>query len=131
MKIKERYISKVISSLLITIVLLNLFLKSNSLLSKIIVLLFCLFSISLTLLYIFSLFNKDRLINIFKRINTIIFFSYWFLFLTYYDYLCLIRKNYQLLVLSLIMWVVGIWILKKEINNIKLNKRQKKISNRR
>ena len=113
----KRYISKIISSLFITIVLLKLFLKSNSLLSKIIILLFCLFSISLTLLYIFYLFRKDRLINIFKRINTIIFFSYWFLFLTYYDYLCLIRKNYQLLILSLIMWVVGFLVLKREINN--------------
>ena len=39
------------------------------------------------------------------------FFTYWFLFLIIFDYTAIVDKDWQMLIFSLLFWVVGIFAL--------------------
>lgn len=135
MKNKGPYIIKLISASIITIFLVNVFIKTPYFVNRIIMLPFLICSITETIKNILLIMNKTEIANIFSKIYIISFLLYWFGFLIYWSYICLIYKNYMLLVLSIPFWIIGIYVVKKSFfkrnnetvkNNKKVVKRESK-----
>lgn len=104
---------KLIRSFLITLVLVILFFNTSN--GKLILIPFIICSIALLLKDLFIIFNKEKYLKIFDKLYIIGFFIFWFGFLIYFDYLCFIDKNYQLLIFSIPFWLVGIFFIKKKL----------------
>ena len=75
-------------------------LKNNMVRLMIIPFLVC--SICYTFEGVFELLNKDKLVNIFKKIFKISFFTFYFGFLSYTVYYSLVNKTYGLFVVVFI-----------------------------
>ncbi len=90
--------------------------------SKIIVLLFLIFSVTLLLSKIFLLLNKKDLARKLSKIYTIAFLTYWFGFLIYWDYVSILNGNYIALLISLIFWIAGLYVAYKRLKQDTSNK---------
>lgn len=111
MKNKIPFISKLISSIMITILLIwFLIITSNN---KLIFIPFIVCSISSIGKNIFIILENSNYIKIFNKIYYIGFLLFWFDFLIYATYLNVINKQYTLIVLSIIFWIIGIKLIKK------------------
>ena len=74
----------------------------NGNLARLMIAPFLVCSICYTLEGIFELLNKDKLVNIFKKIFKISFFTFYFGFLAFIVYYSLVNKTYGLLVVVFI-----------------------------
>lgn len=110
---KSINVIKLIRSILITLVLFILFFNISN--EKLILIPFIICSIAIVLKDLFIVFNKEKYLKIFDKLYIFGFFVFWFGFLIYFDYLCYIDKNYQLLVFSIPFWLVGIFFIKKKL----------------
>ena len=103
-------IKQIIASLLALIYLTYILIITNSNLTRIVIIPFLMFAISLFIKNVCLILNKDEIAKTFSKINTISFFIYYFGFLIYWDYLAIVKKEYMLVIFSLSFWVVGIFI---------------------
>lgn len=60
-----------------------------------------------------NLFDKYQYKLIFQKIYIFSFFSYWFGFLLYFDFISFKNQEYYLILFSLLFWIVGIYLFKK------------------
>ena len=109
--LKSINILKLVRSFLLTIILCIIYFFTKN--GKVIMIPFIFCSVALLLKDLFIVINKVKYIKIFDNIYIISFLVFWFGFLLYFDYLCIKDKNYQLLLFSLIFWLIGISIVKK------------------
>lgn len=114
---KSFFISKLIYSILIAVVLIYLCLKTPS--NKIIFIPFLICSFAQILKYIFLILEKTKYIQVINKIFVVGFLLFWFGFLVYSIYYSLLKKEYSLLLFSIPFWLVGILILKKLIKDDK------------
>ena len=106
-----RFIKKTIMAFVVSIFLGYILIKTKDLLTKIVVIPFLIFGISLFIKNICLIFNKNKIAKIFSKINVISFFIYYFGFLAYWDYVAITNKDYILVAFSLLVWAGGIFVL--------------------
>ena len=106
-----RNIKQIITSLIISLLLSYILIITKDIFTRIIVIPFLIFSISIFIRNIFLILNKKRLVKIFSKIYVIAFLVYWFGFLMYWDYISIVNKNYLALLISLIFYLAGIFII--------------------
>ena len=104
---------KVIVGLITSSILTWAILKNNNL-ARLMIAPFLVCSISYTLEGIFELLNKDKLVNIFKKIFKISFFTFYFGFLAFTVYYSLVNKTYGLLV---VVFIFVLFIYKESAFN--------------
>ena len=105
------FIKKTIMAFVVSIFLGYILIKTKDLLTKIVVIPFLIFGISLFIKNICLIFNKNKIAKIFSKINVISFFIYYFGFLIYWDYVAITNKDYILVAFSLLVWTGGIFVL--------------------
>lgn len=113
------FIKKTITALFVSLLLSYILIKTNDTLTKIIVIPFLLFGISMFLKNICLMLNKNKLAKTFSKINVISFFVYYFGFLIYWDYISITNKDYVLALFSLIAWSGGIFIAYRKYRKLK------------
>ena len=105
------FIKKTIMAFAVSIFLGYIIIKTKDLLTRIVVIPFLIFGISLFIKNICLIFNKNKIAKIFSKINVISFFIYYFGFLIYWDYVAITNKDYILVAFSLLAWAGGIFAL--------------------
>ena len=103
------FIKKTIMAFAVSIFLGYIIIKTKDLLTRIVVIPFLIFGISLFIKNICLIFNKNKIAKIFSKINVISFFIYYFGFLIYWDYVAITNKDY--IAFSLLAWAGGIFAL--------------------
>lgn len=114
---KSIYTSKLISAIFVTILLTRSMIITPS--PKIIFVPFLICSISMTMEQIGLILNKRKLAMIFHKFFIIGFFLFWFGVLIVGAYVCLREKNYGLLLFTIPFWLIGIYIIKRKLLNMK------------
>ena len=114
-KDKIYYINKLIYTLIITIFLIILIFKQNTIASKIIIVPFVICGITIILNAVFSLLNKNRLAKISKKIYILVFLIYWFAILGYGAYKSIINRQYSLFFAIIPLLIGGAYIIYKNI----------------
>ena len=108
------FVRKTTVSLMISMFLGYILITTKDLLTRIVVIPFLIFGISLFIKNICLIFKKNKIAKVFSKINVISFFIYYFGFLIYWDYTAILSKDYVLVVFSLIAWVCGIFVAYKK-----------------
>lgn len=108
-----KFIKNTITALITSVVLCHVLIKTNDLLTRIIVIPFLIFGISLFMKNICLVFKKDRIARKFSIINAVSLFVYYFGFLVFWDYTAITNKDYKLIAVSLLLWVGGIFVAYK------------------
>lgn len=106
------YTSKLISSVFATIILLHFMTKTTS--PKIIFVPFLLCSISMLGKNIALIFEKNKFVNLFDKLFSLGFFSFWFGFLAVAIYTCFRDKNYSVLLFVIPFLLAGAFFLKRK-----------------
>ena len=114
-KINAKFIKKSITSLTISGILMYFLFKTNDLLSKVVILLFFIFSISFCARNVLLVFRKNKIAEKVSKIYEISFFTYWFGFLIYWDYLSILNKDFMSVLFSVIMWFAGGYFFYKRL----------------
>ena len=120
------FIKKTIMAFAVSIFLGYIIIKTKDLLTRIVVIPFLIFGISLFIKNICLIFNKNKIAKIFSKINVISFFIYYFGFLIYWDYVAITNKDYILVAFSLLAWAGGIFVLCKRYLRLKNIDRKEK-----
>ena len=115
------YITKIIEVLIASIYLIYILIVAKNFLTRIIVILFLMFGISLLIKNICLMLKKKKLAIIFSKINIIAFFIYYFGFLIYWDYLAIKNKEYILIIFSLLAWIGGIFVVYRKYLKLRNN----------
>ena len=105
--------SRLMYSIIITLILVNIYIKTPN--GKLILLPFLVCSIALLLKNIFLLINKDKYSKLFNKIYAIGFLMFWFGFLIFWCYTSVINKQYSMLLFSIPFWIAGIYFFRKRI----------------
>lgn len=113
------FIKKTIMSLIVSIFLCYILVITKDLLTRIIVIPFLMFGISLLIKNTCLIFKKKKVTKIFSKINVISFFIYYFGFRIYWGYIAITSKDYILVVFSLLAWDGGIFIAHKKYSKFK------------
>ena len=82
--------------------------------NKFILIPFVICSASLLVKNILLLFDNNN-IAIFNKIYVIGFLLFWVGFLIFYCYICLISKEYLLLLFTIPFWIAGIYVIRKRL----------------
>ena len=104
-------IKKLISSVVITGLLSYILFTTGDQLTRIVVIPFLTFSLAWFLKHVFLVLKKPKLAAVMEKVYVIAFAVYWFGFLIIWDFISILRKEYLSVLLSLILWVGGGWIL--------------------
>ena len=120
MKIKSIFISRLIYSLFVTMLLIYLFIKTSD--GKVIIFPFLICSFSLLGKNIFLVLGKKNIVKLFNKIFIYSFLLFCFGFLLFWSYINFVNKEYISLLFSLLFLVVGIGLGKKYL--FKTNKKQ-------
>lgn len=104
------FVKKTIMALIVSIFLGYILITTKDLLTRIVVIPFLIFGISLFIKNICLIFKKDKIAKTFSKINVISFFVYYFGFLIYWDYVAIINKDYMSIIFSLLAWFGGIFV---------------------
>ena len=123
-KFNVKYVKNSITSAITSGILIYFLFKTNDLLSKVVILLFFIFSISFCARNVLLAFRKNKIAEKVSKIYEIAFFTYWFGFLIYCDYISITNKNYMLAIFSLIMWLGGGYFIYKRFFKKKENNRR-------
>ena len=108
------FIKKTIMGLIVSIFLCYILITTKDLFTRIIVIPFLMFGISLFVKNTCLIFKKEKIAKVFSKINVISFFIYYFGFLIYWDYKAIVNKDYILVVFSLLAWAGGIFVAYKK-----------------
>lgn len=112
---KGYFTSGLISSIFITIVLLNIMFKTPS--PKIIFVPFLICSITMAGKNLSLLLGKNKLGILFSKLYAVGFLLFWFGFLVFAAYNCIRDENYQMLLFTIPLWFVGIYFAKNRFFN--------------
>jgi len=120
-----RNIKQTITAAIASVLLGYILIITKDLLTRIVVIPFLIFGISLFTKNICLMMNKKNIAKKFEMIYVIAFFTYYFGFLIYWDYVSITNKDYMSLLFSLLAWGGGCFVLYRRI------KRYRKIKNKR
>lgn len=109
---KVIFIRRIIYFLVITGMLI--FIYNDVTENKFILIPFVICSASLLVKNILLLFDNNS-VDIFNKIYIVGFLLFWFGFLFFYSYTCLISKEYLMLLFTVPFWIVGIYIIRKRL----------------
>lgn len=126
MKNKGIFISRLIYSLFVTILLIYLFIKTSN--GKIFILPFLICSSLLFEKNMFLVLGKQNYVNLFNKIFISSFLLFYFGFLMFWCYTNFINKECISLLFSLPFWIVGIYLIRKYLfrsNKKLLNSKQR------
>lgn len=104
------FVKKTIIALIVSIFLGYILITTNDLLTRIVIIPFLMFGISLFIKNICLMFKKNKIAKTFSKINVTSFFIYYFGFLVYWDYVAVTNKDYMLIIFSLLAWFGGIFV---------------------
>lgn len=107
------FLRKTITTLITSIFLAYVLIATKDLLTRMIVIPFLLFGISVFVRNICLMLKKYKIAKLFTKISVVVFFIYYFGFLVFWDYLAIINKEYGMVVFSLVAWFVGISVVHK------------------
>ena len=113
------FMKKIITSLIASIYLTYILIITKNTLTRIVIIPFLMFGISLFIENICLMFNKNKIAKIFSKINAMSFFIYYFGFLIYWDYLTITSKDYVLTIFSLLAWIGGIFVVYRKYLRLK------------
>jgi len=105
---------QMIISLFVIIFLSSILISTIDLLTKIVVAIFLTFIINQFLMNLFFVLNKNNIAVLFKKINLILFFVYWFGFLFYWNYININKHEYMSVLFSIPFLFMGVFIVYKE-----------------
>ena len=114
-----RFIKRIITSLLAFIYLVYILITTRSDLTRIVVIPFLMFAISLFMKIVCLMLGKNKIAKVFSKINVVSFFLYYFGFLVYWDYLAIVSNDYILVIFSLLAWIGGIFVAYKKFLELK------------
>ena len=100
--------------LLVISILSYVLIMTSDLLTKVMVAIFLTFIINQFLMNLFFILNKNNIIVLFREINLILFFVYWFGFLFYWNYININKHEYMSVLFSIPFSFMGIFALYKE-----------------
>ena len=115
------YARNIAVSLIAFGILINAFVNSNDLLTRVVTLPFLTFSVAFFFKNVFHLLNKNDIASWFGKACVIAFFVYWFGFLVFWDYTCITNGDYISTLFSLPMWLGGGYVIYKRFKG---NKRE-------
>lgn len=121
--------SRLIYSLITTIVLFNIYLKTPN--GKLILFPFVVCSVALTIKNLFLLFNKNKYSEIFNKIYSIGFLLFLFVFLIFWCYTSIINNQYSMLLFLIPFWIAGVYIIRKRFlkrNDLQENRKHSKFN---
>ena len=113
MKNKSIYIIAMIRSSMISLLLLMIMFKNESIMAKMMILPFLLCALCSIGKNIGFMLEKKKISILFDQLFKIIFLIFWFGFLIYSSYFCLISKNYIYLFMTLPFWIGGLYFTRK------------------
>lgn len=105
---------QMIISLFVIIFLSSILISTIDLLTKIVVAIFLTFIINQFLMNLFFVLNKNNIAVLFKKINLILFFVYWFGFLFYWNYININKHEYMSVLFSIPFLFMGAFFVYKE-----------------
>ena len=114
---KGIYTSKLVTAIIVTILLTRSMIITPS--PKIIFVPFLICSISMAMEQIGLIFNKRKFAILFHKLFTLGFLQFWFGLLIVGAYVCLRDKNYGLLLFTIPFWLIGIFLIKRQLLNMK------------
>lgn len=106
---------QIITSIIVSVILLNVLFTSKDLTTKLIVIPFIVFAISLGIKNILIMLNKKSMAVTFYKIYTVAFLLYWFGFLAYWDYISFIDGKYLQILFSVPLWLGGFYFTYKRL----------------
>ena len=106
-------VSRVIYSIIIILILFNLYIKLSN--EKLMLLPFLVCGGSLLMKNICLLIGKVEYLYIFNKIYIIGFFMFWFGFLIVWCYQSIINDEYLMLLFSIPFWLIGILFVRKKL----------------
>jgi len=118
-------IRKSITALFVSGILIYFLIKTNDLLTRIVIIPFLVFSISFFIEKILLILNKKSLAKKISKIYEIAFFVYWFGFLIYCDYISIKNKDFTMVLFSLIFWIGGGYFVYKRFFRKKDEKKRR------
>lgn len=113
------FIKQIITTLIVSIYLMYILIVTKSTLTRIVIIPFLMFGISLFIKNVCLIFKKNKIVKTFSKINIISFFIYYFGFLVYWDYLAITSKDYMLIIFSLFAWTGGIFVAYRKYSSLK------------
>lgn len=111
---KLMYIKQIIKFLILSFILSYILITTKDLLTRIIIIIFLIFTISLLIKNVCLMLDKNKLVKTFGKINVLVFSMYYFGFLIYWDYVSIMNKDYMSLLFSLLPWGGGGYIIYKK-----------------
>ena len=109
---------QLVTSIIVSIFLLEVLFTSKDLTTKVIVIPFLVFALAFGIKHILLMMKKKKLANKFSKVYVIAFLIYLFVFLIYWDYVSLINGKYIDILFSVPFWIAGIYfVYKRLINN--------------
>ena len=108
-------IKKLLSSVVIIGLLTYVLIVTDDRLTHIVVILFLTFALAYFLQYVFLVMKKPKMATAMSKVYVIAFAVYWFGFLVVWDYLSIVNKNYVSLLVSLLPWLGGGWIIYRKL----------------
>jgi len=105
-----RNIKQTITAAIVLGLLSYILISTKDLLTIIVVIPFLIFAISLFTKNICLMMNQKKVAKKFEMIYVIAFFTYYFGFLIYWDYVSITNKDYMSLLFSLLAWGGGIFV---------------------
>ena len=118
-----RNIKQTITAAIASVLLGYILIITKDLLTRIVVIPFLIFGISLFTKNICLMMNKKNIAKKFEMIYVIAFFIYYFGFLIYWDYVSITNQDYTSLIFSSLAWGGGCFVLYRRI------KRYRKLKN--
>lgn len=113
------FLRKTITTLITSTFLTYVLVTTKDLLTRVVVIPFLLFGISVFIRNICLILKKYKVVKLFTKISVVVFFIYYFGFLIFWDYLAIVDKEYGMAVFSLVAWFGG-------ISAVRLRNRDKK-----
>lgn len=104
-------IIQMIISLFVIIFFSFILISTSDLLTKVIVVIFLTFIINQLLMNLFFVLNKNNIAILFRKINLILFFTCWFGFLSYWNYININSHEYMSVLFSLPLLFMGLFFL--------------------
>ena len=115
---KNKYFIKNIIQMIVLLLVISILsyvlIMTSDLLTKVMVAIFLTFIINQFLMNLFFILNKNNIIVLFREINLILFFVYWFGFLFYWNYININKHEYMSVLFSIPFSFMGIFALYKE-----------------
>lgn len=94
-------------------ILINAFVNSNDLLTRVVSLPFLTFSVAFFFKSVFYLLNKNDIAAWFGKACVVAFLVYWFGFLVVWDYTCIAKGDFVSTLFSLPFWIAGGYVIYK------------------